>query len=137
MANLYDARGVTRVEPSRLFAAQPGREPARYGDLDASSSGYANALCLVLERQSADYVLGRIGAGALEQDTADLVARRDLDARLRAKGLPQGGGPHPVDAPHSPRGPFERAMQVAEFGYIAGSRPAQMSIAENYVGLPI
>ena len=34
-------------------------------------------------------------------------------------------------------GPFERAMQVAELDYIASSRAAQTSIAENYVGLPI
>jgi p-hydroxybenzoate 3-monooxygenase len=34
-------------------------------------------------------------------------------------------------------GPFERAMQVAELDYIATSRAAQTSIAENYVGLPI
>ena len=34
-------------------------------------------------------------------------------------------------------GPFERAMQVAELDYIASSRAAQMSIAENYVGLPV
>jgi len=34
-------------------------------------------------------------------------------------------------------GPFERAMQVAELDYIATSRAAQMSIAENYVGLPV
>lgn len=33
-------------------------------------------------------------------------------------------------------GPFERAMQVAELDYIASSRAAQTSIAENYVGLP-
>lgn len=34
-------------------------------------------------------------------------------------------------------GAFERAMQVAELDYIAGSRAAQMTIAENYVGLPV
>jgi len=34
-------------------------------------------------------------------------------------------------------GPFERQMQVAELDYIANSRAAQMSIAENYVGLPV
>jgi p-hydroxybenzoate 3-monooxygenase len=34
-------------------------------------------------------------------------------------------------------GPFERAMQAAELDYIAGSRAAQTSIAENYVGLPV
>jgi p-hydroxybenzoate 3-monooxygenase len=34
-------------------------------------------------------------------------------------------------------GPFERAMQVAELDYIAGSRAMRTAIAENYVGLPI
>ncbi len=34
-------------------------------------------------------------------------------------------------------GPFERAMQVAELDYIANSRAAQTTIAENYVGLPV
>ena len=34
-------------------------------------------------------------------------------------------------------GPFERAMQVAELDYIATSKAAQTSIAENYVGLPV
>src|SRR6478735_2043826 len=34
-------------------------------------------------------------------------------------------------------GPFERAMQLAELDYIAGSRAAQTSIAENYVGLAV
>ena len=34
-------------------------------------------------------------------------------------------------------GPFERAMQVAELDYIAGSHAAQTSIAENYVGLSL
>jgi p-hydroxybenzoate 3-monooxygenase len=34
-------------------------------------------------------------------------------------------------------GPFERAMQLAELDYIASSRAAQLSIAENYVGLPL
>jgi len=34
-------------------------------------------------------------------------------------------------------GPFERAMQVAELDYIAGSEAMQTAIAENYVGLPL
>jgi p-hydroxybenzoate 3-monooxygenase len=34
-------------------------------------------------------------------------------------------------------GPFERAMQVAELDYIAGSRAMRTAIAENYVGLPL
>lgn len=34
-------------------------------------------------------------------------------------------------------GAFERAMQVAELDYIAGSTAARTVIAENYVGLPV
>ncbi len=34
-------------------------------------------------------------------------------------------------------GPFERRMQRAELDYIATSRAAQASLAENYVGLPL
>jgi hypothetical protein len=34
-------------------------------------------------------------------------------------------------------GPFERAMQVAELEYIAGSPVMRTAIAENYVGLPL
>jgi p-hydroxybenzoate 3-monooxygenase len=32
---------------------------------------------------------------------------------------------------------FDRRMQEAELDYIAGSRAAQTSLAENYVGLPL
>ena len=34
-------------------------------------------------------------------------------------------------------GAFERRMQIAELDYIASSKAAQTSIAENYVGLPL
>jgi p-hydroxybenzoate 3-monooxygenase len=47
--------------------------------------------CLVLERQSPDYVLGRIRAGVLETVTVDIMARLGLDARLRAEGLVHDG----------------------------------------------
>jgi len=47
--------------------------------------------CVVLERRSPDYVLGRIRAGVLEQGTVDMVARLGLDARLKAEGLPHDG----------------------------------------------
>ncbi len=43
--------------------------------------------CVVLERRSPDYVLGRIRAGVLETITVDLMARVGLDARLKAEGL--------------------------------------------------
>jgi p-hydroxybenzoate 3-monooxygenase len=33
--------------------------------------------------------------------------------------------------------PFARKMQLAELDYIRGSRAAQTSVAENYVGLPL
>ncbi len=47
--------------------------------------------CIVLERRSPEYVLGRIRAGVLEQVTVSLMERLGLDARLRAEGLPHDG----------------------------------------------
>ncbi|HIC81754.1 MAG TPA: 4-hydroxybenzoate 3-monooxygenase [Kiloniellaceae bacterium] len=46
---------------------------------------------VILERRSADYVLGRIRAGVLEQGTVNLIARAGCDARLRQEGLPHAG----------------------------------------------
>lgn len=47
--------------------------------------------CVVLERRSPDHVLSRIRAGVLENITVSLLERLDLDARLKAEGLPHGG----------------------------------------------
>jgi p-hydroxybenzoate 3-monooxygenase len=47
--------------------------------------------CIVLERQTPDYVLGRIRAGVLEQVTVSLMERLGLDARLKDEGLPHDG----------------------------------------------
>ncbi|MEZ5743642.1 MAG: 4-hydroxybenzoate 3-monooxygenase [Sphingomonadaceae bacterium] len=47
--------------------------------------------CIVLERQSGDYVLSRIRAGVLEQVTVGLMQRLGLDARMKAEGLPHDG----------------------------------------------
>ncbi len=47
--------------------------------------------CVVLERQSPDYVLSRIRAGVLEQITVGLMERLGLDARLKAEGLVEYG----------------------------------------------
>jgi p-hydroxybenzoate 3-monooxygenase len=33
-------------------------------------------------------------------------------------------------------GPFARKLQLAELAYLASSRAAAQSLAENYVGLP-
>ena len=51
-------------------------------------SGIAN---VVIEARSADYVLGRIRAGVLEQTTVDLLATAGVSDRLRQEGLPHDG----------------------------------------------
>ena len=51
-------------------------------------AGIAN---VILERQSAEHVRGRIRAGVLEQTTVDLLTQAGADARLRAEGLPHDG----------------------------------------------
>ena len=47
--------------------------------------------CVIVERQSADYVLGRIRAGVLETVTTGLMARLGIDARMNAEGLIEEG----------------------------------------------
>ncbi|GGD44608.1 4-hydroxybenzoate 3-monooxygenase [Erythrobacter arachoides] len=47
--------------------------------------------CVVIERQTPDYILGRIRAGVLESITVSLMERLGLDARLKSEGLPHGG----------------------------------------------
>jgi p-hydroxybenzoate 3-monooxygenase len=47
--------------------------------------------CVVLERQTPDYVLGRIRAGVLEEITVSIMERLGLDTRLKAEGLPHNG----------------------------------------------
>ena len=46
---------------------------------------------VIVERQSGDYVLGRIRAGVLEQGTVDLLEQNGAGERLRAEGLPHEG----------------------------------------------
>jgi p-hydroxybenzoate 3-monooxygenase len=46
---------------------------------------------VILERRSADYVLGRIRAGVLEQGTVDLMDRAGAGARMHAEGLVHDG----------------------------------------------
>jgi p-hydroxybenzoate 3-monooxygenase len=47
--------------------------------------------CVVIERQSPEYVLGRIRAGVLETTTTDLMHRLGVDARMNAEGLVEEG----------------------------------------------
>lgn len=51
-------------------------------------AGIAN---IIVERQSAAYVLGRIRAGVLEQVTTDLLDSVGVNQRLHAEGLPHEG----------------------------------------------
>jgi p-hydroxybenzoate 3-monooxygenase len=46
---------------------------------------------VIIERQSPDYVLGRIRAGVLEQITMDLLDKAGVGQRMHAEGLPHGG----------------------------------------------
>jgi p-hydroxybenzoate 3-monooxygenase len=46
---------------------------------------------VILERQSADYVLGRIRAGVLEQTTTELLDRAGVGERMCREGLVHGG----------------------------------------------
>jgi p-hydroxybenzoate 3-monooxygenase len=46
---------------------------------------------IILERQSGEYVLGRIRAGVLEQTTADLLDEAGVGARMHAEGLVHSG----------------------------------------------
>ncbi|MDE2147001.1 MAG: 4-hydroxybenzoate 3-monooxygenase [Burkholderiales bacterium] len=51
-------------------------------------AGVAN---VIVEQRSADYVLGRIRAGVLEQVTVDLLHEAGVASRLQAEGLPHDG----------------------------------------------
>ena len=46
---------------------------------------------VIIEQRSADYVLGRIRAGVLEQGTVDLLDQVGVGARMHAEGLVHGG----------------------------------------------
>ena len=46
---------------------------------------------VIVEQRSADYVLGRIRAGILEQTTVDLLEQAGVGARVRAEGLRHDG----------------------------------------------
>jgi p-hydroxybenzoate 3-monooxygenase len=52
---------------------------------------------LVLERQTKEYVEGRVRAGVLEQICVDLMERLEVGARMRREGLPHGGTNLAVD----------------------------------------
>jgi p-hydroxybenzoate 3-monooxygenase len=47
--------------------------------------------CVIIERATQDYVLGRIRAGVLERTTTDLLDRLGINARLNAEGMREEG----------------------------------------------
>jgi p-hydroxybenzoate 3-monooxygenase len=51
----------------------------------------AGIAAVIIEQRSADYVLGRIRAGVLEQTTVDLLERAGVGARVHAQGLRHDG----------------------------------------------
>ena len=49
------------------------------------------AECVMIERQTCDYILGRGRAGVLEGGAVPLMVRLGREAGLKAQGLPHGG----------------------------------------------
>ncbi len=55
---------------------------------------------VILERQSRDYVLGRVRAGVLEEGSVRLLEQVGAGARMRAEGLPHDGFDLAFDGTH-------------------------------------
>jgi p-hydroxybenzoate 3-monooxygenase len=73
----------------RTQVAIVGAGPA--GLLLGAQLGQAGIDNVIVEQRSADYVLGRIRAGVLEQGTVELLDQAGVSARLHAEGLPHDG----------------------------------------------
>ncbi len=73
----------------RVQVAIVGAGPA--GLLLGALLHQAGVDALIIEQRSAEYVLGRVRAGVLEQGTVDLLDELGLGARLHAQGLVHGG----------------------------------------------
>lgn len=96
-------------------------------------AGIAN---VILERQSANYVLSRIRAGVLEQVTTDLLDEAGVGTRMHQEGLPHtgfdllfGGERHRIDL-HSLTG----GQQVMVYGQTEVTR--DLMAARQAAGLP-
>jgi p-hydroxybenzoate 3-monooxygenase len=76
-------------EPMRTQIAIIGAGPA--GLMLGRLLDLAGIDNVILERKSADYVLGRIRAGVLEQGSVDLMERARVAERLHAEGLVHHG----------------------------------------------
>lgn len=77
------------MSSSRTQVAIVGAGPS--GLLLGALLARAGIDAVVVEQRSADYVLGRIRAGVLEQVTVDLLDEAGVSGRLHAEGLPHDG----------------------------------------------
>ena len=73
----------------RTQVAIVGAGPA--GLLLAALLHKAGIAAVIVEQRSADYVLGRIRAGVLEQTTVALLEQAGVAERLHREGLPHDG----------------------------------------------
>jgi p-hydroxybenzoate 3-monooxygenase len=80
---------VSTPAPTRTQVAIIGAGPS--GLLLGQLLHKAGIDAVILERQSGDYVLGRIRAGVLEQVTIDLLDEAGVGQRMHAEGLVHGG----------------------------------------------
>ena len=71
---------------------------------------------VILEQRSADYVLGRIRAGVLEQVTVDLLDEAGVGARMHAEGLPHDGFEMLLRRPAPPHRPVRAHRRQARHG---------------------
>ena len=90
------------AQPARTRVAIVGAGPS--GLLLGQLLHKAGIDNVIVERQSGDYVLGRIRAGVLEQTTMDLLDEAGVGARMHAEGLVHhgfelcfGGARHRID----------------------------------------
>ncbi len=84
---------------------------------------------IIVERQTADYVLGRIRAGVIEQGTMGLLDEAGVGRRMHADGLVHDGVFMCVDGKrHHLSLKDMTGKSVMVYG--------QTAFAENYVGLP-
>jgi len=77
------------IAPSRTQVAIVGAGPS--GLLLGQLLARAGIDAVIVERQSAAHVLGRIRAGVLEQVCVDLLDELGVGARMRREGLPHDG----------------------------------------------
>lgn len=90
---------------------------------------------VILERRSADYVLGRIRAGMLESRTVETLCRAGIGERLAREGLVQTGY-HLVGGPHHIRISFDLiGKQAVIYGQTEVTR--DLMAARTQTGNPV